>query len=86
MRLDMKMKKIDLRKRLNGTALHLLRFVRRLQYPDTNSVVRRIVGYYRFEGEDTRSVMADLYQQHNMFVNFFFPSMKIISKHRIYNS
>ena len=48
-----------------------------------NSVVRRIVGYYRFEGEDTRSVMADLFQQYNMLVNFFFPSMKIISKHRV---
>ena len=48
-----------------------------------DSVVRRIVGYYRFEGEETRSVMADLYEQYNMLVNFFFPSMKIISKHRV---
>ena len=48
-----------------------------------DSVVRRIVGYYRFEGEQARTVMADLYQQYNMLVNFFFPSMKIISKHRV---
>ncbi len=26
-----------------------------------DSVVRRIVGYYRFEGEAARMVMADLY-------------------------
>ena len=48
-----------------------------------DSVVRRIVGYYRFEGEVARAVMADLYQQYNTLVNFFFPSMKIIAKKRI---
>ncbi|QSH91737.1 transposase [Treponema medium] len=48
-----------------------------------DSVVRRIVGYYRFEGEAARAVMADLYEQYNKLVNFFFPSMKIISKQRI---
>ena len=48
-----------------------------------DSVVRRIVGYYRFEGETARAVMADLYEQYNALVNFFFPSMKIISKKRI---
>ena len=48
-----------------------------------DSVVRRIVGYYRFEGEAASMVMADLYEQYNKLVNFFFPSMKIISKQRI---
>ena len=48
-----------------------------------DSVVRRIVGYYRFEGEAARMVMADLYEQYNKLVNFFFPSMKIIAKKRI---
>ena len=48
-----------------------------------DSVVRRIVGYYRFEGEAARMVMADLYEQYNKLVNFFFPSMKIISKRRV---
>ena len=28
-------------------------------------------------------VMADLYEQYNKLVNFFFPSMKIISKRRV---
>ena len=48
-----------------------------------DSVVRRIVGYYRFEGEAARMVMADLYEQYNKLVNFFFPSMKIIAKQRV---
>ena len=48
-----------------------------------DSVVRRIVGYYRFEGEETREVMAELYEYYNKLVNFFFPSMKIIAKARI---
>ena len=48
-----------------------------------DSVVRRIVGYYRFEGEAARAVMADLYEQYNKLVNFFFPSMKIILKQRV---
>ena len=48
-----------------------------------DSVVRHIVGYYRFEGEAARMVMADLYEQYNKLVNFFFPSMKIISKQRV---
>lgn len=48
-----------------------------------DSVVRRIVGYYRFEGEEARSVMAELYETYNLLVNYFFPSMKIISKERI---
>ena len=48
-----------------------------------DSVVRRIVGYYRFEGEASRAVMAELYEHYNKLVNFFFPSMKIIAKERV---
>ena len=48
-----------------------------------DSVVRRIVGYYRFEGEEARAVMAELYEVYNLLVNYFFPSMKIISKERV---
>lgn len=48
-----------------------------------DSVVRRIVGYYRFEGEEARMVMAELYEVYNKLVNYFFPSMKIISKERV---
>ena len=48
-----------------------------------DSVVRRIVGYYRFEGEEARAVMAELYETYNLLVNYFFPSMKIQKKERI---
>lgn len=48
-----------------------------------DSVVRRIVGYYRFEGEAARAVLAELYESYNKLVNFFFPSMKIIAKQRV---
>ena len=48
-----------------------------------DSVVRKIVGYYRFEGEESVKAMAELYEVYNKLVNFFFPSMKIISKERI---
>ena len=44
---------------------------------------RKDCGDYRFEGEAARTVMADLYEQYNKLVNFFFLSMKIISKQRI---
>jgi hypothetical protein len=48
-----------------------------------DSVVRRVVGYERFEGEETRLVMAELYESYNKLVNYFFPSMKILSKERV---
>ena len=48
-----------------------------------DSVVRRLVGYQRFEGEETRLVLAELYETYNLLVNYFFPSMKIISKERL---
>ena len=48
-----------------------------------DSVVRRIVGYYRFEGGEARNVMAELYETYNLLVNYFFPSMKIQKKERV---
>ena len=48
-----------------------------------DSVVRHLVGYYRFEGEEARDGMAELYGYYNDLVNYFFPSMKILSKERV---
>ena len=48
-----------------------------------DSVVRRIVGCYRFEGEAARAVLAERYESYDKLVNFFFPSMKIIAKERV---
>ena len=58
-------------------------FTRSRSYKKNDSVVRRIVGYYRFEGEAARAVLAELYESYNKLVNFFFPSMKIIAKQQV---
>ena len=46
------------------------------------SVVRRLVGYRRFEGMAATTVLADLYAAARLFVNFFQPSFKLAEKHR----
>ena len=46
------------------------------------SVVRRLVGYRRFEGLEATAALADLYAAARLFVNFFQPSFKLAGKHR----
>jgi hypothetical protein len=46
------------------------------------SVVRRLVGYRRFEGLEATAALADLYAAARLFVNFFQPSFKLAEKHR----
>jgi hypothetical protein len=46
------------------------------------SVVRRLVGYRRFEGVAATTVLAELYAASRLFVNFFQPSFKLAEKHR----
>lgn len=46
------------------------------------SVVRRIVGYERYEGGRARQCMLQLYSVARIYINFFQPSMKLISKTR----
>jgi len=46
------------------------------------SVVRRLVGYRRFEGLEATAALADLYSAARLFVNFFQPSFKLAEKHR----
>jgi hypothetical protein len=46
------------------------------------SVVRRTVGYDRYEGIAARQALQQLYQCLRLYVNFFQPSMKLISKQR----
>jgi len=45
-------------------------------------VVRRFVGYDRFEGLESCRRFADLYKWIRLYVNFFQPSMKLIRKQR----
>lgn len=46
------------------------------------AVVRRMVGYRRFEGLEAAALLAELYRAVRLFVNFFQPSFKLIGKHR----
>ncbi|MEX1252292.1 MAG: transposase family protein [Hyphomonas sp.] len=46
------------------------------------SVVRRLVGYRRFEGLESASLLAELYAASRLFVNFFQPSFKLAEKQR----
>ena len=46
------------------------------------AVVRRLMGYGRFEGADTARVMARLYAAARLYINFFQPSFKLKEKRR----
>lgn len=46
------------------------------------SIVRRIVGYRRFEGHVATTALAELYATVRLFVNFFQPSFKLVEKER----
>lgn len=46
------------------------------------SVVRRLVGYRRYEGLEAAATLAALYAAARLFVNFFQPSFKLAGKHR----
>jgi hypothetical protein len=46
------------------------------------SIVRRLVGYDRYEGTDALRKLTELYSVMRLYVNFFQPSMKLCSKER----
>jgi hypothetical protein len=46
------------------------------------SIVRRLVGYDRFEGREAWLAMSELYRHLRQYINFFQPSMKLASKVR----
>lgn len=46
------------------------------------AVIRRMVGYGRLEGSQTAAVLNKLYASARLFVNFFQPSFKLLSKIR----
>lgn len=46
------------------------------------SIVRALVGYDRFEGEQAYRQLAELYRAMRLYVNGFQPSMKLCTKHR----
>jgi hypothetical protein len=46
------------------------------------SIVRRVVGYDRFEGIEACRILSLLYQRLRLYVNFFQPSLKLFAKER----
>lgn len=46
------------------------------------SVVRRLIGYDRYEGLDAWKSLSALYRVLRLYVNFFQPSMKLLAKDR----
>ena len=43
------------------------------------SIVRRLVGYDRFEGAEAWQALTELYANVRLYVNFFQPSLKLLS-------
>lgn len=46
------------------------------------SIVRRVIGYDRFEGRAAWEALSELYRVLRVYVNFFQPSLKLLSKER----
>lgn len=46
------------------------------------SIVRRLIGYDRYEGLDAQQALIELYAILRLYVNFFQPSLKLLSKER----
>jgi len=47
-----------------------------------NSIVRRYVGYCRYDTDEQLKILNEIYERVRLLANFFYPSMKLISKHR----
>jgi hypothetical protein len=47
-----------------------------------NSVIRRYAGYFRYDTDDQLDILNEIYDQVRLLVNFFHPSMKLVSKTR----
>jgi hypothetical protein len=47
------------------------------------SIVRRLVGYERYEGSASRDLLAKLYKIARLYINYFQPCLKLVSKERL---
>jgi hypothetical protein len=47
------------------------------------NIIRRMVGFDRFDGNEAANAMIALYQILRLYVNFFQPSLKLVSKSRV---
>ncbi len=71
------------RKNDNCYVEHLPALLRREQAGKNYSVVRKTVGYYRYDTEVELNLINKLYLILRLYTNFFQPSMKLIEKVRI---
>jgi hypothetical protein len=46
------------------------------------NIVRQAVGYARYETEEEVALIRSLYEKLRLLINFFYPSMKLLQKHR----
>jgi hypothetical protein len=46
-------------------------------------VVRKTVGYARFQGEKACNALADVYRYLNPLLNYFYPTMRLIAKEKL---
>jgi hypothetical protein len=46
-------------------------------------VVRKTVGYSRFEGEKARKALAEVYRYLNPLLNYWYPTMRLIAKEKL---
>lgn len=46
-------------------------------------IVRQFIGYERFEGVEPCRILTQLYSQLRLYINFFQPSMKLLTKTRV---
>ena len=44
--------------------------------------VRKLVGYYRYSGEQAVIALNELYRVHGVLLNYVYPSQKLVSTHR----
>jgi hypothetical protein len=47
------------------------------------SVVRRLIGYDRYESDQAVQLFETIYQDWRLYVNFFQPVLKLVEKHRV---
>ena len=48
------------------------------------NIVRQALGYARYETEQEVALIAKLYEQLRLLINFFYPSMKLLEKTRLH--
>jgi hypothetical protein len=46
-------------------------------------VVRKTVGYARFEGENARNALSEVYRFLNPLLNYWYPALRLIAKEKL---